>query len=234
MASAFQGAVTEAFWCCHFERQAASEVSIRADCREHGLAESSFYAWRRKIDWRDAVQNPPSRRVSRARRMTKSPGRTRIRSSRMSATVIPCLVTPAAVVPRERPARSDRLRPSHEGNSCLGSRSDGVGLVAARSVQRKLAPHGMCRELHDHRDWLWTFVEVQGIEPTNNTAERVLRPAVIYRKLSFGTQSEAGSRFIERMLTVSETCHLQKTLGLPVAHRRRRSQPSQPPLITDP
>jgi len=69
---------------------------------------------------------------------------------------------------------------------------------------------GMCRELYKHRQWLWTFVDVQGIEPTNNTAERALRPAVIYRKLSFGTQSESGSRFIERMLTVSETCRLQK------------------------
>lgn len=68
---------------------------------------------------------------------------------------------------------------------------------------------GMCKELDRHRDWLWTFVEVKGIEPTNNTAERALRPAVIYRKLSFGTQSVAGSRFIERMLTVSETCRLQ-------------------------
>jgi transposase len=68
---------------------------------------------------------------------------------------------------------------------------------------------GMCRELSNHREWLWTFVDVQGIEPTNNTAERALRPAVIYRKLSFGTQSAAGSRFIERMLTVSETCRLQ-------------------------
>ena len=48
------------------------------------------------------------------------------------------------------------------------------------------------------------------MEPTNNTAERALRPAVIYRKLSFGTQSESGSRFIERMLTVSETCRLQR------------------------
>jgi len=69
---------------------------------------------------------------------------------------------------------------------------------------------GMCRELYKHREWLWTFVDVPGIEPTNNTAERALRPAVIYRKLSFGTQSESGSRFIERMLTVSETCRLQK------------------------
>ena len=68
---------------------------------------------------------------------------------------------------------------------------------------------GMCSELYDHREWLWTFADVQGIEPTNNTAERALRPAVIYRKLSFGTQSASGSRFIERMLTVSETCRLQ-------------------------
>ena len=68
---------------------------------------------------------------------------------------------------------------------------------------------GMCSELYKHRNWLWTFVDVKDIEPTNNTAERALRPAVIYRKLSFGTQSESGSRFVERMLTVSETCRLQ-------------------------
>jgi len=68
---------------------------------------------------------------------------------------------------------------------------------------------GMCRELHAHREWLWTFAEVEGVEPTNNAAERALRPAVIYRKMSFGTQSERGSRFVERMLTVSETCSLQ-------------------------
>ncbi len=69
---------------------------------------------------------------------------------------------------------------------------------------------GSCKELSRHAEWLWTFVDVEGIEPTNNTAERALRPAVIYRKLSFGTQSAAGSRFIERMLTVCETCRLQK------------------------
>ena len=68
---------------------------------------------------------------------------------------------------------------------------------------------GFCSELWDRKEWLWTFTKVQGIEPTNNTAERALRPAVIYRKLSFGTQSAAGSRFIERMLTVTETCRLQ-------------------------
>lgn len=69
--------------------------------------------------------------------------------------------------------------------------------------------HGFCRELYDRREHLWTFTRVKGIEPTNNTAERALRPAVIHRKLSFGTQSAAGSRYLERILTVSETCRLQ-------------------------
>jgi transposase len=68
---------------------------------------------------------------------------------------------------------------------------------------------GMCQELYDHRDWLWTFVEVEGVEPTNNASERALRHAVIWRKLSFGTQSAQGSRFVETMLTVVETCRQQ-------------------------
>jgi transposase len=59
------------------------------------------------------------------------------------------------------------------------------------------------------KSWLWTFVEVEGVEPTNNVSERALRPAVIWRKLSFGTQIAAGSRFVETILTVVETCHQQ-------------------------
>lgn len=68
---------------------------------------------------------------------------------------------------------------------------------------------GMAEELHRHREWLWTFVEVEGIEPTNNASERALRHAVIWRKLSFGTQSDRGSRFVETMLTIVETCRQQ-------------------------
>jgi transposase len=56
---------------------------------------------------------------------------------------------------------------------------------------------------------LWTFTEVEGVEPTNNRAERGLRGAVIYRKVSLGSQSEPGERFAERMLSVSQTCRLQ-------------------------
>ena len=69
---------------------------------------------------------------------------------------------------------------------------------------------GMCDELWLHREWLWTFVDHRGVEPTNNRAESALRHAVIWRKLSFGTQSSTGSRFVERMLTTIETCRLQQ------------------------
>jgi transposase len=66
-----------------------------------------------------------------------------------------------------------------------------------------------CRELLAGEAHLWTFIRVEGVEPTNNDAERALRHGVIYRKLSGGTDSEAGSRFVERMLTVVATCRQQ-------------------------
>ena len=68
---------------------------------------------------------------------------------------------------------------------------------------------GFRDELHTGREHLWTFTRIEGVEPTNNAAERALRPAVIYRKLSFGTQSVWGSRFLERLLTISEMYRLK-------------------------
>jgi len=56
---------------------------------------------------------------------------------------------------------------------------------------------------------MWTFARVEGVPPTNNAAERVLRPAVIKRKLSFGTQSPQGSRFVERIMTAVTTLRQQ-------------------------
>jgi len=105
-------------------------------------------------------------------------------------------------------------------------RNDSISWAA---VQRRLAPvrreverllhrgmtsgnrqmQGMCRELYEHRHWLWTFAQCRGVEPTNNASERALRHAVIWRKLSFGVQSAGGSRFVETMLTVIETCRQQ-------------------------
>jgi hypothetical protein len=96
-------------------------------------------------------------------------------------------------------------------------------------------PAGLKRVKVDR--WSRTFVDVKGVEPTNNTAERAWRPAVIDRKLSFGTQSESGSRFIERMLPVSETCRLQKRSMydyLTKAVIAHFSKQAPPPLLPNP
>jgi transposase len=67
-----------------------------------------------------------------------------------------------------------------------------------------------CRELLAVEEALWTFVRVEGVEPTNNHIERMLRLAVLWRKQSFGSHSEAGCRFAERLLTVVQTRRLQQ------------------------
>lgn len=67
-----------------------------------------------------------------------------------------------------------------------------------------------CRELLAVEPALWTFVRVAGIEPTNNAAERGLRHAVQWRKTSYGTESAAGSHFVENILTVVATCRQQE------------------------
>jgi transposase len=66
-----------------------------------------------------------------------------------------------------------------------------------------------CGELLRLWDCLWTFTRVGGVEPTNNAAERALRHAVIWRRTSGGTDSEAGSRFVERVLSTVATCRQQ-------------------------
>lgn len=95
--------------------------------------------------------------------------------------------------------------------------------VAMQPVQRRVGrllrvgaavPHaetrGTCRKLLALEAALWTFVRVAGVEPTNNAAERPLRRAVLWRRRSFGTQSAAGSRFVERVLTAVTTLRQQR------------------------
>jgi transposase len=67
-----------------------------------------------------------------------------------------------------------------------------------------------CRNLIAHEAKLWTFVWQEGVEPTNNAAERALRHAVLWRKGSGGTDSQRGSRFVERVLSIRETCRQQR------------------------
>lgn len=66
-----------------------------------------------------------------------------------------------------------------------------------------------CRNLLENFTSLWTFIYIENIEPTNNHAERCIRPAVTWRKKYFGTRSDYGSEFVARSMSVRMTCQLQ-------------------------
>ena len=84
----------------------------------------------------------------------------------------------------------------------------------ARAVAADVARlSGSCADILAHAEALWTFVTHEGVEPTNNHAERELRGFVLWRKRSFGSQSERGDRFAERVMTVA---HTLRKLGQPV------------------
>ena len=107
--------------------------------------------------------------------------------------------------------------------------------VGARADHAKVA--GMCRELLEVREAMWTFVRVPGVEPTNNLAERSLRHAVLWRKSSFGTHSKSGSRFVERMLTVVLSLRQQDRSVLDfleAANHAHLSGSTAPSLLPDP
>lgn len=92
-----------------------------------------------------------------------------------------------------RPIRSEILNLLRQGSLC------DVPKVA-----------GCCREILKLQAALFTFVRVEGVEPTNNIAEQAVRRPVLWRKGSFGTDSENGSRFVERILTAVATLRMQK------------------------
>ena len=75
-------------------------------------------------------------------------------------------------------------------------------LLEASSTCGVPKTEGVCRDLLKRREALWTFVPLEGVEPTNNVAERAIRPGVLWRKGSFGTQSAQGWRFVKAMMTV--------------------------------
>lgn len=68
---------------------------------------------------------------------------------------------------------------------------------------------GTCDKMLGVFDSFWTFVRVEGVEPTNNASERAIRHGVLYRHISLGTQSDEGSRFVERILTVEASLRRQ-------------------------
>jgi transposase len=93
---------------------------------------------------------------------------------------------------------------------------------------------GACAEVLKLEPALWTFARHEGVEPTNNAAERALRPAVLKRKRSFGCHSEAGCRFVERLFSVTQTLRLRQQPVLDylvealVAHRYGLPAPQLP------
>jgi len=102
-----------------------------------------------------------------------------------------------------------------------------------------------CRQLLTVEPALWLFVTVEGIEPTNNAAEQAIRPAVLWRKCSYGSQSAQGSLFVGRIITVvtslrrqqrhvldylSEACHAQRR-GLPAPSLLPISSPANSLLV---
>lgn len=147
----------------------------------------------------------------------------------------------------------DLMRPTKELFALWRKVRDGT--ISRRSFRRQMQPiragvdalllrgyfnpltAGFCKELVEHGDHLWTFIDQAGVEPTNNAAEQALRHAVIWRKLSFGTQSASGSRFVERLLTVTETCRRQSRnvfswlIEAVQAHINQKPAPSLLPTV---
>jgi transposase len=113
-------------------------------------------------------------------------------------------------------------------------------LLRQAEVRAEKKTAGMAREILQLEECLWTFVDVPGIEPTNNFGEQCIRHAVMYRKTSFGTQGPEGSRFVERIFTAVTTLKLQERGVLDFltdtlrTHRRGQPPPSLLPLAGAP
>jgi transposase len=111
-------------------------------------------------------------------------------------------------------------------------------LLREAKVYAEEKTSGMAKQILKLEQAMWTFVDVEGVEPTNNFGERLIRHSVMYRKTSFGTQSSDGSRFVERILTAVTTLALQERNVLDYltellrAHRRGLPAPSLLPSMT--
>ncbi len=107
-----------------------------------------------------------------------------------------------------------------------------LALLQAGLRCRERKTKRFCDRVLDVYPALWTFVVVEGVEPTNNHAERVQRRAVLWRRRSFGCHSASGCRFVERILTVVQTLRLQRRSVVRFlyeaisAHRSRQQGPN--------
>jgi transposase len=101
-----------------------------------------------------------------------------------------------------RPAFQEVMQPVRRDVEALLE----IGELAVKQAKTRAT----CRNILKHKEALWTFVDQEGVEPTNNAAERALRRPVIWRRRSFGSQSEAGSRFLERIQTAVTSLRQQQ------------------------
>jgi transposase len=125
----------------------------------------------------------------------------------------------------------------------IGRKSLRRSLRPLRAKMRKLLKQGVrmqvkgtsgfCREVLELEPALWTFAKVRGIEPTNNHAERMLRPAVMWRKQSQGSHSLRGCRFVERIMTAVQTLKLAGRSAMDYLERAVRALRcgQSPPLL---
>ena len=74
----------------------------------------------------------------------------------------------------------------------------------------------LARSIGRQLESLWVFLDENGVEPTNNRAERALRFAVLWRKRSNGTQSDKGNRWVERILSLKQTCRMRSLPVFPI------------------
>jgi len=150
---------------------------------------------KRQLCWAHLIRN--FRGLGGTRRQGQEPRRRRAgRSSRTcSANGI------GSEVARSRGGGCGRkLKPIRKRLERLLRRHVSNPVPAARKIAKDLREYGAA---------LWTFARVEGVEPTNNAAERAVRKGVLWRKGSFGSHSAEGSRFAERMLPVSESLRAQ-------------------------
>lgn len=108
-----------------------------------------------------------------------------------------------------RAERAEGRRPDWSRPPMAAHHDQIMDLLERGARMREPRTARFCGSLLGQWPSLWLFTEAEGVEPTNNAAERALRNGVIWRKLSFGTRSEKGSRFVERLLSARETCRLQ-------------------------
>jgi transposase len=112
-------------------------------------------------------------------------------------------------------------------------RRDMISLLREAEACPATKTAGMAKQMLKLKAALFTFVDHAGIEPTNNSAERAIRHAVMYRKTSFGTQGPEGSRFVERILTTIATLRQQhrNVLEFVTAAYQARLLRAQPPSL---